>query len=34
LQIGWCAEQAANFQQFMRSTRDPEFVALGTWPER
>ena len=34
LQIGWCAEQAANFQQYMRSTRDPGFVAFGTWPER
>jgi DNA polymerase III subunit epsilon len=34
LQVGWCAEQAANFQQYMRATRDPGFVAFGLWPER
>ena len=33
LQVGWCAEQSASFQDYMRRTKDPSFVALGTWPE-
>jgi len=33
LQIGWCADNAADFQSYMRRTRDENFVALGTWPE-
>jgi len=33
LQIGWCGEQAASFQEYMRR-RDPEFVASGEWPVR
>jgi DNA polymerase-3 subunit epsilon len=32
-QVGWCAENAASFQDYMRRVKDPEFVALGTWPE-
>ena len=31
-QIGWCAENAASFQDYMRRTKDPSFVALGHWP--
>lgn len=34
LQVVWCKEQAASFQDFMRRGRDPEFVAAGGWPER
>ena len=33
LQIGWCADNAADFQSYMRRTRDENFVALGSWPE-
>lgn len=33
-QIGWHAEQSANFQEYMRRVRDPEFVADGAWPIR
>ena len=34
LQMQWAAAQAANFQEFMRRARDPEFVADGRWPLR
>jgi DNA polymerase-3 subunit epsilon len=34
LQVGWCMEQAASFQDYMRRSRDPQFVAAGAWPER
>lgn len=33
LQIGWCADQAASFQEYMRRTK-PEFTTSGGWPER
>ncbi|WP_349898103.1 exonuclease domain-containing protein [Parafrigoribacterium soli] len=33
LQVGWCAEQAASFQEYMRRTR-PDFTTSGGWPER
>lgn len=32
-QVGWCADQAASFQEFKRRT-DPDFTAHGGWPER
>jgi DNA polymerase-3 subunit epsilon len=34
LQIRWSAAQAASFEEYMRRTVDPEFVAIGEWPER
>jgi DNA polymerase III subunit epsilon len=34
LQIGWCADQAASFQDYMRRTKDPGFTTSGSWPER
>lgn len=34
LQVVWCKQQAASFQDYMRRGRDPEFVAAGGWPER
>ncbi|CAN5292559.1 3'-5' exonuclease [soil metagenome] len=34
LQVGWCADQAASFEDYMRRTRDPAFSAAGGWPER
>lgn len=34
LQIGWCRDQAARFQEFMRREKDPAFVASGAWPMR
>lgn len=34
LQIGWCADQAASFQDYMRRTKDPSFTTSGSWPER
>lgn len=33
-QVRWAREQAASFQEWMRSNRDPEFVANGDWPIR
>ena len=33
LQIGWCADQSASFQEYMRRTR-PDFTTSGSWPER
>ncbi|KQR54609.1 DNA polymerase III subunit epsilon [Leifsonia sp. Leaf336] len=33
-QIDWCREQAADFQEYMRRARDPEFTASGLWPIR
>ncbi len=33
-QIDWCREQAADFQEYMRRVRDPEFTASGDWPLR
>ena len=33
-QVGWAAESAASFQEYMRRTNDPAFVADGAWPER
>ena len=34
LQIGWCAEQSASFQDYMRRTKDPLFETSGAWPQR
>ena len=34
LQIGWCHEQAAGFQEYMRRVKDPTFVTSGKWPLR
>ncbi|WP_226082271.1 3'-5' exonuclease [Mycetocola spongiae] len=34
LQVGWCAEQAASFQEYMRRTKDPSFTTSGSWPVR
>jgi DNA polymerase III subunit epsilon len=33
-QVGWCADQAASFQEYMRTKRDPAFTADGRWPHR
>jgi DNA polymerase III subunit epsilon len=34
MQIAWRAEQAADFQSYMRRVRDPEFVCDTGWPLR
>ncbi|MFZ4895190.1 3'-5' exonuclease [Plantibacter sp. Mn2098] len=34
LQIGWAAEQAKDFESYMRRVRDPEFTAETGWPIR
>jgi len=34
LQVGWCEDQAASFQDYMRRTRDPAFTTSGAWPIR
>jgi len=34
LQIDWCQTQAESFQQYMRRSKDPTFVAWGDWPQR
>jgi DNA polymerase-3 subunit epsilon len=34
LQEGWCQDQADNFQDYMRRTRDATFVASTGWPVR
>jgi DNA polymerase III subunit epsilon len=33
-QVAWSAEQDASFADYMRSNHNPEFVAVGGWPER
>lgn len=33
-QVGWAADSAVSFQDYMRRTKDPAFVADGAWPER
>jgi len=33
-QIGWCADQASSFQDYMRRTKDPTFTTSGSWPVR
>lgn len=33
-QVDWCREQAADFQDYMRRERDPEFTTSGAWPLR
>jgi DNA polymerase III subunit epsilon len=33
-QVGWCRDQAASFQEYMRRVKDPAFTADGSWPER
>lgn len=33
-QIAWCAEQSADFESYMRRTRNPDYVADGLWPLR
>ena len=31
-QVSWAAAQAENFEQYMRSNRDPQFTAERRWP--
>jgi DNA polymerase III subunit epsilon len=33
-QTAWCSEQATSFQDYMRRTKNPRFVADGRWPHR
>lgn len=33
-QVGWCADQASSFEDYMRRTRNPAFSADGRWPHR
>lgn len=33
-QVGWASAQAANFQEYMRRVKDPEFVVETGWPLR
>ncbi|MEJ1230704.1 MAG: exonuclease domain-containing protein [Galbitalea sp.] len=33
-QITWCAEQSADFQDYMRRTHNPDFTTSGLWPVR
>jgi DNA polymerase-3 subunit epsilon len=33
-QVSWAADSASSFQEYMRRTKDPDFVADGLWPER
>jgi DNA polymerase-3 subunit epsilon len=33
-QVEWCAEQSADFQDYMRRTHNPDFTASGAWPVR
>lgn len=34
MQVAWCTEQAASFQDYMRRVKDPEFVCSTGWPLR
>lgn len=33
-QVEWCAEQSADFQDYMRRTHNPDFTTSGLWPIR
>jgi len=33
MQVAWCAEQSASFQDYMRRTKDPNFTKSHLWPE-
>jgi DNA polymerase-3 subunit epsilon len=33
-QVEWCAEQSADFQDYMRRTHNPLFTTSGLWPVR
>lgn len=33
-QVSWAADSAESFQEYMRRTKDPAFIADGAWPER
>ena len=33
-QVAWASDSAASFQEYMRRTKDPAFVADGEWPLR
>ncbi len=33
-QVTWAADSATSFQEYMRRTKDPAFVADGAWPQR
>ncbi|WP_185203825.1 3'-5' exonuclease [Glaciihabitans sp. INWT7] len=33
-QVTWAADSATSFQDYMRRTKDPAFVADGAWPQR
>ncbi len=33
-QVAWASESAASFQDYMRRTKDPDYVSDGAWPQR
>ncbi|WP_354575597.1 3'-5' exonuclease [Frigoribacterium sp. UYMn621] len=33
-QVTWAADSATSFQDYMRRTKDPSFIADGAWPQR
>jgi DNA polymerase-3 subunit epsilon len=33
-QVAWCAEQSADFEDYMRRTHNPAFTTSGLWPVR
>jgi DNA polymerase-3 subunit epsilon len=33
-QVAWASESAASFQEYMRRTKDPDYVSDGAWPQR
>lgn len=33
-QVSWAAEQAASFQEYMRRSKNPDFIASGDWPTK
>lgn len=33
MQVAWCAEQSASFQDYIRRTKDPDFTKSHLWPE-
>ena len=33
-QVEWCAQQSADFQDYMRRTHNPDFTTSGLWPVR
>ena len=34
MQVDWCRDQAASFEEYMQRTHNPQFTTSGAWPHR